>query len=262
MKLGISTASFFGKVPNENSIALLNEWGIPVCEVFLSTFCEYEDSFIDLLNSRKGNIEVHSVHSLTNQFEPQLFNKVDRTRFDALKYLEQLLKDGNRLGAGYYTFHGPTLLKRGATVPPAEAIAPYVADMISLGKKYGVNISYENVHWAYYSRPGFFKPLYDLLPDLYATLDIKQARQSEYDYKEYIKDMGSRISTVHICDYDENGKTAIPSRGVFNYRELFSVLKDNGYDGPVLIELYSKDYDTIDDVKRAYEYVYNIMNKV
>ena len=261
MKLGISTASFFGKIPNENSIKLLNDWSVPVCEVFLSTFCEYEDDFIDLLLERKGKIEVNSVHSLTNQFEPQLFNKVERTRNDAFKYFEQVLKDGQRLGAKYYTFHGPGLMKRTSIVPPVEAIVPYVKSLVESGKKYGVGISYENVHWAYYSKPGFFKPLYKEIPELYATLDIKQARQSEYDYKDYIKDMAGRISTVHICDYDQNGKTTIPSKGVFDYDDLFSRLKDAGFDGAVLIELYSNDYDTSDDVKRSYEYVKNIISK-
>ena len=56
IKVGISTATFFSRLVNEDAISLLEKWEIPVCEVFLNTYMEYEEDFINLLLSRKKNI--------------------------------------------------------------------------------------------------------------------------------------------------------------------------------------------------------------
>ena len=41
MQAGISTATLFLRRNNEDALALFSEWGVPVCEVFLTSFCEY-----------------------------------------------------------------------------------------------------------------------------------------------------------------------------------------------------------------------------
>lgn len=255
IKVGISTATFFSRLVNEDAISLLEKWEIPVCEVFLNTYMEYEEDFINLLLSRKKKIEVNSVHSLTNQFEPQLFNIAERTREDALRFYKKMLKAANMLGAKYYTFHGPAIFKVNQKVPQAEALSNTVNHLIDVADAYNVELSYENVHWAYYNSVGFFSKLSALAPRLRGTLDIKQAMQSGIDYKLFLNEMGEKLSTVHICDYDANGRLTIPSKGIFNYNELISRLMDINYKGCILLELYSKDYGELDEVYAAYEYI-------
>ena len=68
MQAGISTATLFLRRNNEDALALFSEWGVPVCEVFLTSFCEYEPSFARLCAEKKGAVKVHSVHVLNTQF--------------------------------------------------------------------------------------------------------------------------------------------------------------------------------------------------
>ncbi len=51
MQLGISTASYFQKMMVEDAIPALGAEGVPVCELFLNSFSEYEPDFFRCLPS-------------------------------------------------------------------------------------------------------------------------------------------------------------------------------------------------------------------
>ena len=82
------------------------------------------------------------------------------------------------------------------------------------------------------------------------------------DYNEFIKVYGDRLKTVHISDFDENGNTCLPFEGTVDYAKLFTALKQSGYDGPVLIELYSKDYQNLNSLYAPFDRLKEIMDKV
>ena len=121
MKVGISTATFFSKVLTEDSFSVIQRCGGDTCEVFLTTFYEYKDSFGRLLKERKGDFDVYSVHSLNTQFEPQLFNKVQRTYDDAEGVFRSVLNVGQIIGAKAYTFHAQARLKQSVYIDPQFA---------------------------------------------------------------------------------------------------------------------------------------------
>ena len=83
MRVGISTASLFNRVPTESAFDVLRQMRVDTTEVFLNTFSEYEKPFADALVARKGTINVHSVHALSTQFEPQLFTTNARVQAHA-----------------------------------------------------------------------------------------------------------------------------------------------------------------------------------
>lgn len=255
MRIGISTASYFGKLLTEDAVLEIKETGAPVCEVFLTTYSEYKPAFGDLLKSRAKGIEVHSIHTLNTNFEPQLYNRAERTFRDAEAMFRDTLQTAQKLNAACYTFHGVARLKKKAYQLDYAAVGERTNRLIGICEEYGVSLCYENVHWAYYAFPGFFKELFRYCPKLCACLDIKQAMQSGADYKKYLEDMGERLRTVHICDYDENGKLTLPGKGIFPFRELFAILRDYPKDLPVLLELYSDDYRDLSEVRRCYEWV-------
>ena len=72
MRAGISTASLFMRKNNEEALPLLNELGVTLAEVFLTSFSEYGYPFAELLSAKKGNLTVNSVHDLNTEFDPQL----------------------------------------------------------------------------------------------------------------------------------------------------------------------------------------------
>ena len=91
-----------------------------------------------------------------------------------------------------------------------------------------------------------------------SVLDIKQARLSGYDWREYIDVMGGTLTNVHVSDV-KDGKIVMVGKGEFPFKELVARLKDVGYDGPLIIEQYAGNYDSIDEVKESVEYLKNIL---
>ncbi len=260
MEIGVSTASFFGKKYTEEAYDELNMLNIPVCETFLSTFMEYEKDFVDMLLQKKRNLQVYSVHALTSQFEPQLYNLSDRTRADALKIFDKVVDAGVRLGAKVFTFHGAVALKK-TSFCDYEKVGNITETLVERAKEKGIDLAYENVHWSYYNYPEFIDKLSYYAPKVKTCLDIKQAMQSGIDYREYLQHMGTKLVNVHLCDYDDNGKLSVCGKGTFDFYELFSRLIDVGYDGAAIMELYSKDYGDFNEVKAGYEYLLNIYEK-
>ena len=254
MKVGISTATLFGRLYNEDALPLLNEWNVTTAEVFLTSFSEYEPSFAQTLLHRKGAIEAYSVHVLNTQFEPQLYSDHPRVKADAFSWLEKTMRSAAILGAEHYTFHGPARIKR-TYKEDIPRIGKLTQEIFGYCKKFGVTLCCENVEWAFVNRTGIFSELVKYFPSLSGVLDIKQARISGYDYRDYLSEMGSRISHVHVSDITDAGKMCLPGRGTFDFGELFSRLSDVGFDGPVLIENYAKDYKELKELKDSLEFL-------
>lgn len=257
MKVGISTATFFSKELTEDSFSVIQRCGADLAEVFLTTFSEYEREFAELLKSRKGGVEVYSVHSLNTEYEPQLFNSVERTRSDAEKVLHKVLEAGRIIGARTYTFHGQARLKRGTYFDPVS-VGKRMSQLDEIALSYGIKLCLENVHWATFNTPDFYKDMREYAPNVGTVLDIKQARQSGYNWRDYIKVMGSSLKNVHLSDVS-NGEIVMVGKGEFPFGELISCLKDIGYDGPLIIEQYAKNYDSYDEVAQSVEYLKNLL---
>ena len=174
------------------------------------------------------------------------------------KLQEQLSKFG-------FAPAGDIWLRRRAPDPSAvglthEFLASRVNKLCDISESRGITLTYENVHWAYFSVPEYFEKLSPLCPRLGATLDIKQAMQARLDYFDFLKVMGSRLKTVHLCNYTESGKLVMPhsKEGVFDFKLLFRRLKDAGFDGACLIEVYSSCYENFDEIAQSLNYLNDI----
>ena len=260
MKVGISTASLFLRKNNEEALPLFDAWGVPCAEVFLTSFCEYAPAFAHTLAAAKGGVEIHSVHVLNTQYEPQLYAEHPRVLEDANGWLREVLASANILGARNYTFHGIARLKR-TFRENWQRFSAITAQIYETCRAAGVRLCYENVEWALYSRPGLFALLKKDCPDLGGVLDIKQARITGYDWREYLADMGESLATVHVSDVTAEGKMCLPGQGVFDFAELFARLRDIGFDGAVLIENYARDYDEPEELRRSFEYLADLAAK-
>lgn len=257
MKVGISTASFFLKSQTEDTINLLNAMGVEVSEIFLTTFREYRKEFVNLLLERKGKLDIHSIHTLNLQYEGDLFNAASRTREDCEYFFRQAAEAAGALGAKYYTFHGPPMLKRTPYNINYEWMGKRIKELNDVMHEYSsAEIAYENVHWTFFNSPEFYLRLKEYV-DVKATLDIKQAMQSKIAVEEYIKVMGKDLVNVHLCDYHPDGSLALPGKGSVDFVDLFRKLIEIGYNGPLIMELYAKNYDNFDEVKQSYEYLQN-----
>ncbi len=262
MKVGISTASLFNRKPTEDASAFLRENKVPCAEVFLESYCEYNNEFGSLLKKVKGDVDVHSVHVLTTQFEPQLYSVNQRAQNDSFKLLDMAMSSAELIDAKYYTFHGGARFKKTPFKIDFERVGAITQKVIDYAKKHGITLAYENVHWGYYNYIGFFKELKKRTVGLKGTLDIKQARQSGISYIDYLNEMQGDIVTVHLSDIDSNGKMCLPCKGSSDFNELFLRLNDVGFDGALLIEAYTSDYDSLQELLDCRDNLDNLASKI
>ena len=250
MKTGISTASLFGRFVTEDALKFLSDNGVKCVEVFLESFCEYNADFGKKLKAVKGDTEIHSVHTLTTQFEPQLYSINERAKRDSFALLEDTMRAAGEIGAKYYTFHGGARYKKLPYVLDFDKIGKDTQDIIDVCLKHGVSLAYENVHWGYYNYVGFFRELRKKTEGLKATFDIKQARLSGADYRDFIAETGKDLVTAHISDVDENGKMCLPfsKKGVTDFYDVFTKLRDVGFDGAILLEVYKSDFSDFSEL--------------
>ena len=246
---------------NEDALPLLDSLDARVVEVFLESFSEYSEKFGQLLASRKGKLRVHSVHVLTTQFEPQLFEANPRSKKDAFDIFENVLKAARAMGATHYTLHGKARYKKGVVFNDFPLYIKCFNELTELAAGYGVKVCLENVEWGFYSVPGFFGRLKNECPMLMTCLDIKQARVAGVDYGEFIDEMKGRIGTVHLSDVDENGKMCLPGRGLVDFKALFERLEDAGFDGDMLIENYKNDFGEVSEIKESLDYLRSLTRK-
>lgn len=264
MQTGVSTASLFLRKNNEEALPLLENLGVKTVEVFLTSFSEYGYPFADLLKEKKGGLSVNSVHDLNTEFEPQLFNAHPRVKADAYGWLEKVLQSANALSAPYYTFHGTARVKRAARVFGADNFPKMIegfSELLTFCRVHGVRLCLENVEWSTYNRPGVFSVLAEALPDLRGVLDIKQARISGYPYEEYLTEMGARLAYAHVSDINNDGKICLPGKGNFDFDTLVKRLKDVGFDGALLVEVYTGDYGDERELKQSCDFLNEILYK-
>lgn len=268
MEIGLSTASYFQKMQIEDAIPDIGAHGVPVCEVFLNTFCEYEPPFVELLAERlnAANVKVFSVHPMSMQFEPQLFSIHPRQREDALTIYERVLSAGKRLGARYYVMHGPARLFGGVKNIELARIAPIFVDLADRAAKYGIQLTLENVSWCVFNEPEFGARLQAMTRgEIKHTLDVKQAVRSGFDPMDFIRAVGEHIVNVHLCD-----ATRLPSGGVrydmpgfgeYDFVAMLNLLGEKGYNGPAFIEVYSDMYAEIPILYESLSRVQSIVSR-
>ncbi len=262
MQIGISTASLFGRYYTEDAVKKLNQLKVDTTEIFLESYSEYSKKFGKKLKKMKGDLHVHSIHTLTTQFEPQLYSLNDRARAESFDLLRGTVSAGKEVGAKYYTFHGVARIKKTPITIDFDRVGRITQQIVDECSENKMSLAYENVHWAYYNYLGFFTELKKRVPELKGTLDIKQARQSGIDYKDFLKEMGRDIVTVHLSDIDKDGKMCLPGNGVTDFEELFCRLSDYNFDGALIIEVYKNDFETIEELLQSYNFIKDKAQKI
>ena len=262
MEIGVSTATFFLRMYNENAISRIDDLGAKTCEVFLECPSEYTVDFGKILLDNRGDLKVHSVHVATMTFETELFSGFDRAFADAQVTFANVLSIAKMLGAKFYTMHGRARIKKGGDYDDYFKNGKRLELLCDFASNYDVKICLENVPWALYNRVGYFKEIKKYAPSLCATLDVKQARLSGCNYADYVNEMGASLKTVHLSDVDQNGKIRLPGQGIFNFEDLFKRLRDVGFDGDMLIEVYKDDFKHDVEIVESLEYLNELKYKI
>ena len=261
MDIGVSTATFFLRKYNEQSISEIKGLGGETCEVFLECPSEYTKEYGELLLSKKGDLKVHSMHAVTMNYETELFSSFDRALNDAMKSFGNVLSIGQMLGAKFYTMHGRARIKKNGNYDDFIINGKKLDKLCDFASNYDIRICLENVPWALYNKPGYFKNILNYAPNLCATFDLKQARISGYSYRDYLCEMGNKLKTVHLSDVDDNGKIKLPGKGNFDFSNLFNILSNEGFDGSMIIEVYKDDFNDDYEITQSLDYLKELKYK-
>lgn len=261
MNIGISTASFY---PTEIEQGIQNaaDLGFRQIELFINAESEYVPPLRTELKKQLDalGLQTVSLHPYTSSIEGHLlFSDYARRTQDALDQYARYFEAAAVFGASYFTFHGELLRARG--LPPAQAEARRFETYRALcarAAQYGICFTQENVSWCKSSDLMFLKKLYDNVPELRYTLDIKQAHRAGHTWEDYVDTVGDRIVNLHISDYTERTDYLLPGQGTVDFSALFRRLEDRGYRGDALIEVYSSDYTELEQLTRSRQYLETI----
>lgn len=262
MEIGLSTAGFYPDALTEQAVPFIHELGIKKAEIFLESFSEYTEDFCNIVKDKLDQYGIipYSVHSLSTQFEPQLFSVTERQRKDAREIFIRVLKGARLLGAETYVFHGPGVRINTRPKLDYKWIGKIASELCDIAADYGIKFSWENVYWCWFSFPEFAARIMEHVrsDNLYFTLDIKQAMRSNEDPFLFLKQMGNRLVNVHVCDFDADGNLYLPGQGSFDFNRLHQELHKLGYQGPVILEVYRNNYKHYRNMIESIEFLKNI----
>lgn len=255
MKLGLSSAAFYGRMETEEQAAYLTQFPVACCEVFLQSRSEYTADFGALVRENLRGIPCVSVHPKGTQFEWDLFGRSRRQVEDAFELFTGVCEAGQALGARFYVLHGPAGVS--APLEPGRIynLQPTVDRMEKIAADHGMEVLWENVSWAALRRPQDVEALGQLLPRQRFVLDVKQALRAGQDPLAMLRAMGDRVAHVHVLDVDEAGELCLPGRGAVDWRGIAKHLQDIDYGGAVILEPYERQARNEAELRQCLEWL-------
>lgn len=238
MRLGLTSAAFYGRFETEDAAAHLRSFPLETCEVFLETPSEYCRAFGETVREKLNGLHCTTVHPLGTQFEQQLFGRSARQVEDAFRLFAGVCDAGQAIGAKYYVFHGPFGVHAPLKPEKIQRLPETYARMQETAAARGMTVLWENVHWCSCRGPEEVRTLKRLLPEVCFVLDTKQAMRAGYAPQQVLEAMGDRVRHVHVLDAAPDGSLCLPGEGTIDWRGLMAQLRAQGFDGSVILEPY------------------------
>ncbi len=261
MRAGVSTACIYPALL-EDSLLDLVKMGVKNTEIFINTDCELKTDFINLLNSilKEYGASCCSVHPFTCPSEPMmLFSSYKRRVNDIIDYYKYFFQAMNILGAKIFVFHG----NKSLTPVPEELYFERFAILAEAAKEFGVIVAQENVSRCQSRSLSFMTEMSRYLGDMANfVLDVKQAIRAGEDPEEIAGKLGNKIIHVHMSDHGKKGDCLLVGDGEFNISRFLSVLKNDGFNGSVVLELYRSNYSDISELADNYNFINQTINKL
>ena len=259
MRIGISSGCWYPSL-TECSVEKIKDAGFSAAEIFLCDDSETEPSYLKSFKDKldRAGISVVSVHPFTSFAEQFVFfSGYKRREESAYRYYRKYHEACRILGADIINFHGAT-----SPIEP-QRYAEIYGRLFREAKEEGLIFCQENVRRFCSGKVDFIAELKRFTEGNIAfTLDVKQALMEGEDLSEMIKVMGKDIQLVHISDSSENKPCLLPGFGSFDIEDLLKKLKNVGYDGYLITEVYSHNYHDDSEIKESQKYLSNILNQI
>lgn len=267
MEIGVSSASFY-PLETEHAVTELIRLGFSKTELFLNSESEFDPVYCKALRKQldAAGVSVLSVHAYTAAVEGIFFfGDYPRRTADSINAYRKYFAAAEILGAKYFTFHGDRTLtgKRSIHQTPIEKHSEVLFRLAAAAKEHGVLLTQENVSWCTSADPEYIRGLKENLGDAIGyTLDLKQARRANVPWQAYFEAMGDRLVNLHISDTRGEKTSLLPGFGDFDYREFYRFLKNFGYSGDSIIEVYREDYGEYCEMCESKRYLESVLAEI
>ena len=262
MKIGASSSCFY-PLETEKAFLKIAEAGIRTSEIFLNSPSELNKSFIRELKKIKDEygVDVKSLHPYRSFSEGyDIFSKYERRFEDVKEVFRRYFDAADELGAEFIILHGA----RGKAEISPEKYAERYFELYRIAGSMGCTLTHENVVDYVGAQPEFMSFMKNTLGDSFKmVLDIKQARRAGADYRDFIDVMGENIVHIHLSDCNSERDCIPPSeKGVFDFREFFTLLGNVGYKGKYIVELYSDSFSDVSEIVSSTLYLQHILKGI
>ncbi len=260
MKAGVSTACLYPTVL-EKAFLVLAETGIKTTEIFVNSHCELYDPYKgDMLAIQKEyGIDVVSVHPFTCGIEPMmLFTAYERRVTDMLDYYKRFFEYMNCFGAKYFVLHG----NKNENFCEDEVYFERYIKLQDTAESFGVSVVQENVSRCTGGSLDFLVKMKNTLGEKACfVLDLKQAHRADNDPAEMVKVLGKNIKHIHFSDCGKAGDCLKFGFGEYDNDAFFTALKEQGYSGSVILELYRNGFGEADELAKNCSEMQRYLNK-
>ena len=204
MKIGLSSAAYYGQLETDEAAAHIAELPLDTCEVFLETPSEYTTDFTFRMRYNMNNFPVTSVHPLGTQFEPQLFGRAARQSDDAFAMFANVCRAAESLGAAYYIFHGPFGVRGHLSPANIPFLEERFDQMRERAARHHLRVLWESVSWCSVATPEDVRLLLKRIPDVEFVLDTKQVHQAGVDPLDMLRAMRGHVRHLHVLENEAN----------------------------------------------------------
>lgn len=250
MYQAISTACLY-PLETEKSLKILLDLGLRNFEIFINTESEFTPEFFSLLKSMtdKKGASVYSVHFYTSGLEPFMFFSNYRRRFnDSLEQYRRYFSLISGIGAKAAVFHGD---RKGGNLS-IDDFCEHFSKLSDAARDEGIVLAQENVARCRSGRPENILEMKQRLGDkIKFVLDVKQSIRAESNPFEMADAMSGSIIAVHYSDSTNDKDCLLPGKGNFDSKLFCRKLASCGYDGPLIIEVYSNSFNNYKEIKEA-----------
>lgn len=146
----------------------------------------------------------------------------------------------------------------GAKALTASSTVSVAGRVNTFAKRYGMKVGMHNhsrIRENEYATPDDFANASKGNSQIAVNLDIGHFVAAGFDPVDYIKRHHAQIVALHVKDRKKNqGDNVAFGEGDTPIREVLALLRDNSYDIPANIEYEYKGDDTVEEVKKCFDY--------
>lgn len=252
IEVGVSVACGYPEYP-EITLKRLLDLGVKHVEIFLNTHSETKPEYVRELKKMMDDYgcTCKSVHPFTAAIDTyMLYTPYERRIQDYLEYHRRYFEAMDILGAEYLILHG------NQDKGPDEVVIEGYRRLNGVAKEYQKTVLQENV---YRCTTGALEQLVAMKnalgDDVSFVLDTKQAIRRGYDPYDFINQLSPNIKHIHFSDHNQESTCTLPGTGDINAPRFIQALKDTGFSGSIMLELYRSSFGTFEELVGAMRYV-------